>query len=289
MSLLQNPLKTLDQIEWYLANQHLEIFPGAFFVAAGNLARQTLEQILFILAFYSRMPHTKYMKPNKSLETAGAVLAALHARDPSTGRTYLEEARRRGPRIRKFARHPRSLNRWREQLNEPSHFRNPVARPSARVKDISDFGRRVRPLFDATDPYLITAAVNEVLSKGRVKAILGSDARNTPGVRVDLRVSPRDLVRNDDGALALRSPEIPIAILPNDREVPLRWSKKVILVQHSIGMMLEGRFVNEEGAPVDLSSMDSVLGSFAKTQRGRRRLERRMKELGCLVRWRNPT
>ena len=56
MSLLQDPLKVLSQIEWYLTNQDKEIFPGAYVLSAGNLSRQLLEQILFILCFYSGLP-----------------------------------------------------------------------------------------------------------------------------------------------------------------------------------------------------------------------------------------
>ena len=60
MSLLQHPLRALDQVEWYLDSPDKEQFPGAFLLAAGNLARQVLEQVLFILAFYSGMPRNKF-------------------------------------------------------------------------------------------------------------------------------------------------------------------------------------------------------------------------------------
>src|SRR6266508_233546 len=127
MSLLQNPLNTLDQIEWYLDNQRLERFPGAFVIAAGNLSRQVLEQILFVLAFYGGLPSAKYMKSSNKFRMASEILRELRRTNPTTGRTYFEEARRSGPRIRKFARFPRSLDKWRDEFNEPSHFRNPVA------------------------------------------------------------------------------------------------------------------------------------------------------------------
>ena len=70
MSLLQSPQSALDQIEWYLDNRIQELFPGAYLLAAGNLSRQTLEQILFILAFYSGLPKTKYLKGGSQLRTA---------------------------------------------------------------------------------------------------------------------------------------------------------------------------------------------------------------------------
>src|SRR6266540_575072 len=144
MSLLQSPLKAVAQIDWYLDNQHMESFPGAFVSAAGNLSRQLLEQILFILAFYSGMPSNKYMKTNRQLRTAGSVINALRQVNPATGRTYFAEARRRGPRIRKFARYPRSLDKWRDELNEPSHFRNPAVQRRTHEKHIRAFSKRMQ-------------------------------------------------------------------------------------------------------------------------------------------------
>src|SRR5262245_56619503 len=165
MSLLQSPLKALAQIDGYLDNQNMESFPGAFVSAAGNLSRQVLEQILFILAFYSGMPYNKYMKTNRQLRTAGSVINSLRQINPASGRIYFEEARRRGPRIRKFARYPRSLDKWRDKLYEPSHFRNPATQRRIHEEHIRAFSKRMQALFEELDSYLITAAVNEILSK----------------------------------------------------------------------------------------------------------------------------
>src|SRR6266487_4605483 len=110
MSLLQNPVAALHQVEWYLDNRHLEKFPGAFLISAGNLSRQLLEQILFILAFYSEVPRDKYMKANYQLRTAHQILYSLCETCPGLGGNYLAKARLRGKRIRKFARFPRSLD-----------------------------------------------------------------------------------------------------------------------------------------------------------------------------------
>lgn len=122
MGLLQDPLKALNQIDWYIQNRKKEKFPGAFELAAGNLCRQTLEQILFILCFYSRMPNGKYIRPNNTLKTARQLLNALDSPDSTTGKTYWDHARLRGRRIRKFASKPRTLIKWQRELNKPSHF-----------------------------------------------------------------------------------------------------------------------------------------------------------------------
>jgi len=172
MSLLQHPLRALDQVEWYLDTRDEEQFPGAFLLSAGNLARQVLEQVLFILAFYSGMPQNKFLKSSNELRTAGTILRALQETDTDTGRRFMELARRRGSRIRKFARFPRSLDRWRRLLNEPSHFSNPAAGRRTRDRDVRDFVRTFRDIFEEIDAYLITAAVNEIRTKGFIKAVL---------------------------------------------------------------------------------------------------------------------
>lgn len=279
MSLLQSPIRVLDQIDWYLENRHLENFPSAFEKAAGNLSRQLLEQILFILAFYSGMPSTKYMKSNRQLRTAGEILKALQLTNPTTGRRYLAEARRRGPRIRKFAQYPRSLDSWRNAFNEPSHFRNPASSRRTREKQIRRFSQRMRALFDEMDAYLITAAVNEILSKGRIRANLANDSRNTPSVILDMVVSPKNLAVNED-KLVLRSPNFPIRIIPDDTEVPPRWSRAVIIVQHSAGMAIQGQFITRRGTPIDLSSSEAMLKSFANTSSEQKQLERHLRKLG---------
>lgn len=285
MSLLQNPIKALDQIDWYLANQEVENFPGAFLLAAGNLSRQVLEQVLFILAFYSGMPTSKYMKPSMRLKMAGEVTSALRQVNPTSGRTYIEEARRRSPRIRKFARYWRSFDKWRDEFNEPSHFRNPAARRITREGNVKDFSRRLRALFDPVDAYLITAAVNELLSRGKIRAIIADDEKSTPGAAVDLVVDVKNVGRDENGGLALLSPKLPVRVIPDTEEVPLCRSRAVILVQHSTGMMLQGHFVTPTGEPVDLSSLQTMLQSFMKTESGRDRLRRRLRKLGYTIEW----
>lgn len=64
MLLLQDSKKVLEQIEWYVQNKELEKFSGAFIMSAGNLCRQLVEQILFIIYFYGELPKEKYIKNN---------------------------------------------------------------------------------------------------------------------------------------------------------------------------------------------------------------------------------
>ena len=284
MSLLQDPINALNQIEWYLDNQSQEKFPGAFLISAGNLCRQVVEQVQFILAFYSGMPRSNYMKANLQLKTANLVWNALRDVNPSSGKTYFEEARRRGPRIKKFARFPHSLNKWRREFNEPSHFRNPAAKRKTREKHISAFVKRMRPLFDQVDPYLITAAFNEIVSKGKVKAVLGSDLNNTPGVRVDIILKASALFI-DERILRWRTPTFPIRVVPDDKEVPYKSSSAVVLVQHSYGMMLNMHLRAEDGLPIDLTNTETVILSMARTLEGRKRVERRLNKLGIEIDW----
>lgn len=104
MSLLQHPLKALDQVEWYLDNQDKELFPGAFLLSAGNLGRQILEQVLFILAFYSGMPRHKYLKSSGEQRAADTIFKNLQKIDPVSQVSYLAQSRLTGSRIKKFAR-----------------------------------------------------------------------------------------------------------------------------------------------------------------------------------------
>ena len=282
MSLLQHPLRALDQIEWYLDTRDEEQFPGAFLLSAGNLARQVLEQVLFILAFYSGMPRNKFLKSSNELRTAGTILKALQKTDPHSDRSYMELARRRGSRIRKFARFPRSLDRWRGLLNEPSHFSNPAVGRKTREKDIGDFVTTFRDIFEEIDAYLITAAVNQIRTKGFIRAVLGSDPANTPGVEYTAVVTP-DLIKLENGKLSFKTPAIPIVIVPDSQDVPYRWKKSVVLVQHSSGMSLHCRMVTASGTPIDLSTGGSVLSTFAADPKDRRRLVRRLRKLGVDV------
>jgi len=282
MPLLQDPIKALDQIEWYLSNRQAEKFPGAFLLAAGNLVRQVLEQILFILAFYSGLPKHKFLRRNNELQTAGKILQALRQTDSKSCLTYFELARNRGPRIRKFARYPRSLERFRRIMNEPSHFSNPAANRKIKERDIHEFLGTVRGIFDGLDVHLITAAVNELRSDGWLRAALGNDDLNTPAIQYDIVVTPRNLIK-ENGKLVLKGPEFPIQIVPSTHEIPNRWTKRIVLVQHSAGIALLFRHVTKWGSPVNISSGKAILETFARNEKARRQLLRRLRQLGYEV------
>ena len=156
MGLLQDPVASLEQARWYLDNRDLEKFPGAFELAAGNLCRQTLEQILFILCFFSTMPKNKYIKNDRTLKTAWSLYDQLKKTKSGTSKTYFKIARSRGTRIQKFATQPRTLDKWRKLLNESSHY-------SAKHRNLDevvlgDFIEYANTLFDEKDKYLICGA-----------------------------------------------------------------------------------------------------------------------------------
>jgi hypothetical protein len=112
---------------------------------------------------------------------------------------------------------------------------------------------------------------------------LGNDAANTPGVGVYLPVGHRNLTRNN-GGIRLETPEFPIRIIPDDRDVPIRWGRSVVLLQHSAGMSINEFMYREDGGPIDLSGPEALLRSFADTPENAKRLERRLQRLGFEVR-----
>lgn len=280
MSLLQSPERALNQIEWYLENRTEERFPGAFLLAAGNLCRQTLEQILFILAFYSGMPRNRYLRSDGSLQVAGRLLAALKEQSPG-GKTYYQLARKRGSRIRKFARYPRTLNKWRRLFNEPSHFRNPAARPRARERHIRDYVQRVRSLLESGDEHLIVAAFNELRSNGVLKAVIGPEPDCAPGLEQTVVVGPEDFVRDPaQNKLALVTPPMPYQVVPRDQEVRHQRLDMPIVLVDPVGMIFRIRMVTRTGRPVDISSLEAMIASVGETLEDRLALQGRFQELG---------
>jgi hypothetical protein len=138
----------------------------------------------------------------------------------------------------------------------------------------------VRAWFDDKDKYLIIAAINELYSDGKIRATLGSDDENTPGVSQQVRVTAANLRRTADDGLALDGPRKRFVVIPDD-EVPRGpWPRKLVLVQHSVGISMEFQFLTKRGDPVDLSSAEGILRSFSKTRGQRAYLVRRLRELG---------
>lgn len=284
MSILQDPLRSLEQIQWYLDHRQDEVFPGAFLLAAGNLARQLLEQILFVLAFYAGLPIRKYLRRDGRLHAPFNILLALKEAHPEDGNTYLEHARRRGHRIRKFARSPRSVDLWRRVFNEPSHFSNPVAGRRIKEKTLQSFVHRLRAILDPQDAHLVTAAINEIRSGGTVRANLGTDPDNTPGIELDAVVGPKDLILRK-GRLTLRGPQVSIQVVPDDKEMPNRWKKRAVLVQHSVGIAIIFAFRNKKGNPIDIRDPRRMLEGLVTTKRDADMLAARLRQLGCRVQY----
>jgi len=283
MGLLQEPRKALEQVEWYLDHRENEKFPGALELAAGNLCRQVLEQILFILCFFSRMPKERYFRKDHTLRTAGQLIRKLDECEQTNGKTYWAAARRRGPRIRKFARYPRVLKAWQRELNEPSHF-------SAKFRKIDEawlrsFVQRVSTWFDEQDKYLVVAAANELLSNGRIQATLSTDPTNTPGVSSRVIITPSNLVQDGRGSIALCSPRLAIRIISGS-EIPRgAWPRKIVLVRHCVGMRIGAKLVTKHGDPINVSDMGEVLHSLAKTSGQKAALTRRLRRLGFEISW----
>lgn len=281
MGLLQDPVASLDQARWYLNNKDLEKFPGAFELAAGNLCRQTLEQMLFILCFFSTMPKNKFIKQDRTLKTAWNLYDQLKKTKPNTNKTYFQIARTRGDRIRKFATKPRTLDKWRKLLNESSHFSTKHRKLDESV--LGEFIDYANTIFDEKDKYLIVAALNEIFSKGRVRAILGNDEENTPGILIQSVVGIKDINRTSEGGITLTGPSHNLHVL-SSTEVPRgRWPNAPVLVQHSVGISLNFQLVKKDRNPVNISSTEALLNSFSSTPVETRRLIRRLKKIGFNV------
>lgn len=282
MSLLQRPLRALDQIEWYLDHPETEQFPGAFLLAAGNLARQLLEQVVFITAFYAGVPNARFINSRGRLRSLDVIIKELRATDPASGQPYATQAGARGPRIRKFIRLSRSFDRWRRAFNEPSHFANPAVGRKTKTESVRRFVRAMRSTLDELDEHLITAAVTEIRSKGAIKAVLGSDGVNRPGVLYTVVVSPK-LLEYRDGNFSMRFPPVPQIVVSKSQEVSHRWRNKILAIQDSGGMEVKLRIVSSSGHPINIAHFQSVVDAFVNDPRDRPVFVRRMKRFGLTV------
>lgn len=141
-----------------------------------------------------------------------------------------------------------------------------------------EFAKKMRTLFDDKDSFLIVAAMNEIRSRGKIKATLSKNSENTPGIQTTLTLTPNCLVV-ENGKLGLKSPSFPIQVVPDDKDIPYRWSSRVVLVQHTHGISINSQLIAEDGKPIDLTSFKTVLLSLARTSNGKKRLERRLRKL----------
>jgi len=281
LGLLQDPIASLKQSRWYLNNKDIETFPGAFELAAGNLCRQILEQILFILCFFSTMPNNKYMKLNRSLKTPYQMYGELKKIKPDTNKTYFEVARNRGDRIRKFAVRPRTLDKWRKTLNESSHF----STKHRKLDEVAlgEFIDYANTMLDEKDGFLVVAALNEIFSKGRVRATLGNDTENTPGIMVQSVVEIKDINMTPEGGIALTGPAHNFHVV-SSTEVPRgRWPNVPVIVQHSVGISIGIQFVRKDGNPVNINSTSGLLNSFSSSTEETERLIKRLKKIGLTI------
>lgn len=287
MSLLQDPLAAVAQVEWYLNNTPLERFPGAFELAAGNLCRQTVEQALFIVCFFSGMPRENFTRPDRTLRPGGALLRHLDKKDPGSNRLYWTLAARRGQRIRDLVRHRGSLKRWARTLNEPSHFSPRYRKVTAQM--LRGFIPEARKWFVQSDHVLVVAIVNDVMSRGRFRAILGPDPTNIPGLQQTIVVKASNLTRTADGKLGLGTPVKNFTVI-SANDIPRgRWPSNPVVVQNTSGFSFHLRMITRRGTPIDLTSVETIIRSLAVTVGERSYLSRRLKQLGFGIKFRKRT
>lgn len=278
MSLLQDPLAALDQADWYLTHSDVELFPGAFELAAGNLCRQVLEQALFVLCFFSRLPRSEYLTVDRRLRPAGRMLRALQRVDPASGKTYWAVAGTRGPRIAKIASKRRGITKWARLLNEPSHFS--ARHRGLRPDELKTFMNTARKWFDSNDKYLLVAIINDVCSDGRFQATLGDDPNNTPAISQRIVIRIRDLTRDSRGRLSVVTPYVKCTVV-SANEVPRgAWPRNPVIVEQSAGIRLLFQFVTRQGTPLKCTNVATLLNSLATSQGAGMAIVKRLRQLG---------
>ena len=280
MSILRDPIKVLDQIEWFLDNQQLEKFPGSYVCCAGNLSRQLLEQILFILSFYCCLPSKHYIKPNLQLRSLDQIWKSLQTINPKTQKNYIDTLKFLKPRLNKFSKLSKSINKWKNEFNESSHYRNPVIPSRTKEKHLRIFVQRLRPILDSKDSYLIIAAVNVILSRGKVMVGIGNDPMNTPFIIIKTVLSPEDLIVTRR-KLEFKSKKYNVQIVPSDKEVSLlKWKNRVILVEGTNDMRMAVSFFSEDGIFLNMNSFKEVLKVLGSTPERKDRILARLNKIG---------
>ncbi len=261
-------------------NQATDAFPGASLLSAGNLCRQTVEQIAFILCVYGGVPKEKYLRPNRQLKLLHSVLKALGAKDPIAKRTHWTIARKRGPRIAKFVRLRVRLDQWRNWFNETSHYSAPGHRRSIGEAHVRAFLQELRTLIDGKDFGLVGAAYNEIMSDGSLRADLADDPENTPAIFQTIVMRVKDIQLTAEKRLGIHFARGEFQVLPDDAERKPRRLRGLAIVRGERTPVLRMRVVNERGLPIDLTNFESILRSMMTDKRDQARVKRRMKRLG---------
>ncbi len=282
MSILQNPIKLIEQAEEYLFSSAPGKFPEAREIAAGNLCRQVLEQILFILCFYSRMGCRNFVRPDRSLMNAGKLLRELDRFDSKTGKNYWQLARESSPRIAKFGRKPATLRKWGRLLNEPSHFSLAFRRVSSGT--LLKFVSFAKGLFDERDWHLITVAINELFSNGKYVAQIGNDPQHTPGILFRAVATAKNLTRESNGAISFRGPELSFMVIPADSIPRGRWPKLPVMIQGSNNIAIMVQLMNRNGNRIDMSSLKTLINTLADTEHQKRYVVSRLRRIGIPAR-----
>lgn len=282
MSLLQDPKKVLEQIDWYIENKELEKFPGAFFISAGNLCRQLIEQVIFIISFYGDLPKEKYITSDDKIKTPFIILNALKEKYGQSNMTYIDRAISRGKRIEKFADKINDFDNWRKLFNEPSHFRNPMRVRQMEEEHIIEFVSSMKEIIDNKDCHLLTAAINEIKSEGKIKAVLSNDKDNTPGLSFEIILGPNN-VFIENKSIKIKYNKLEYYVVPDDEEIPYKTIDKPIIIQHSEGIALNFNMINKYGDPINLTNMKTIMTDICKTREDCIELKNNLEKCGVTV------
>jgi hypothetical protein len=284
MALTQSPVDALAQAEWYLEHQGEEVLPGAFVLAAGNLTRQVLEQILFVLCFYGGVSKGQVLRRDGTMHTAGRLIRELERVPDGDSMSRISVARRRHPLLASYGRPIPTLKKWVRLLNEPSHFANPLGGRRTSVQVLSSLLLSLRALPIPELHGLIVAAVTEWRSNGRFRVRL---SERSPFVTVEstIVVRPKHLVVRD-GELVLAAPAQRLNITRGPGGIRLGGRKKAIMVLGQSAPALGVQLVATDGKPLDLTSMKTILESMARSPARRQALTNRLRRLGFSIDWR---
>lgn len=251
-------------------------------MSAGNLCRQLVEQILFIISFYGELPKEKYIKNDDKIKTPFEIIKSLKEIDLQDNATYIDKAIRKGKRIEKFAVKLSNLDNWRKLFNEPSHFRNPMRTKNYGEGDITKFINMMKEIIDDKDCHLLTAAINEMKSGGKIKATLINDDDNTLAITMEIILTPKDIIMKNK-LLSIKYDKIKYFVVPDDKEIPHKIINEPILIQNSKDIKFEYKVFNKHRRLIDLTNFQTTLNGICSTKEDCMELKKHLKKYGVLV------
>lgn len=263
--IFEDPMNYLKQIKWFLDNQELEQFPGAFVIAAGHLCRCVIEQEYLIVGALANLPTDKILDTgtDRRLKLIWEIRRTFNE-PPSPNSPYgncWEAAEARGPRAKKHADLKEKLEGWTKIFNEPSHSSPPTHVRSVTEDDIKEFYDYMVNLLDEKDKELFLGAYNQLLSDGKYRIEFANDADNTPCIFRKLVLTLDNIRIGPDKSISVVSPKFPVQVAAKDKE-PQDYDPEALTIIQNSTPTLHWQFVDENDKPINLTNLGTVLGSL---------------------------